>query len=77
MHVIQRPKFITTIGEHFFPDKPIHKQTANFYCIKFEGKVYEIRFFFYEYVLKFKTNPRKNSGRQPLPEAFKSRRLEG
>jgi len=33
-------------GEHFFPDKPIHKQIAKFYCIKFEGKVYEIRFFF-------------------------------
>jgi len=46
MHAIQRPKFIITIGKHFFPAKPIHKQTAKFYCIKFEGKVYEIWFFF-------------------------------
>jgi len=46
MHAIHRPEFIITIGEHFFPDKPIHKQIAKFYCIKFEGKFYEIRFFF-------------------------------
>jgi len=46
MHVIQRPKFIITIGEHFFLDKPIRKQIAKFCCIKFEEKVYEIRFFF-------------------------------
>jgi len=45
MRAIQRPKFIITIGEHIFPDKPIHKQIAKFYCIKFEAKVYEIRFF--------------------------------
>jgi len=42
MHAIQRPKFIITKGKNFFPDKPIHKQIAKFYCIKFEGKVYEI-----------------------------------
>jgi len=42
MHAIQRPKFVIKIGEHFTPDKPIHKQTAKFYCIKSEGKVYEI-----------------------------------
>ena len=46
MHAIHRPKFIITIGEHFFLGKPIHKQIAKFYSIKFEGKVYEIRFFF-------------------------------
>jgi len=46
MHAIHRPKFILTIGEYFFPDKPIRKQITKFYCIKFEGKVYEIRFFF-------------------------------
>jgi len=46
MHAIQRPKFIIMIGEHFFLDKPIHEQIAKFYCIKFEGNVYEIRFFF-------------------------------
>jgi len=46
MHTIHGPKFIITIGEHFFPDKSIHKQIAKFYCIKFEGKVYEIQFFF-------------------------------
>ena len=46
MHAIHRPKFIITIGEHFFPYKPIHKQIAKFYCIKFEEKVYEIQFFF-------------------------------
>jgi len=45
MHAIQRPKFIITIGEDFIPDKPIHKQFAKFYCIKFVGKIYEIRFF--------------------------------
>ena len=39
-----RTKFIITISEHFFPHKQIHKQIAKFYCIKFEGKVYEIRF---------------------------------
>ena len=46
MHVIHRSKFIITIGEHFFPDKSIHKQTAKLYCIKLEGKVYEIQFIF-------------------------------
>jgi len=45
MHAIHRPKFITTIDEHFFPDEPIRKQNAKFYFIKFEGKVYEICFF--------------------------------
>jgi hypothetical protein len=33
-----------TIGEKFFLDKPFHKQTAKFN--EFEGKVYEIQFFF-------------------------------
>ena len=47
MHVIHRPKFIITIGEHFFLDKPIHKQIAKFYFIKSEGKVYEMQFFFF------------------------------
>jgi len=42
MDAIHRPKFIVTIGEHFFLDKPIHKQVAKCYFIKFEGKVYEI-----------------------------------
>jgi len=46
MHAIHKPKFIITIAEHFPPDKPIHKPIAKFYCIKFEGKVYEIQFFF-------------------------------
>jgi len=46
MHVIHRTKFIITINEFFFPDKPIHTQIAKFYCIKFEGKVCEIRFVF-------------------------------
>ena len=46
MHVIHRPKFIVTIGEDFFLDKQINKQIAKFYLIKFEEKVYEIRFFF-------------------------------
>jgi len=46
MHAIHRPKFIIKIGEYFFQDKPIHKQIAKFYCIKFEGKIYEIWFFF-------------------------------
>jgi len=67
MHAIHKPIFILTIGEHFFPDKAIHKQIAKFYCIKFEGKVYEIRFF----SKKFK-NPRRNSSRQPLQGAFNS-----
>jgi len=44
MHAIHRPKFIIKTGEHFFP---IHKQSAKFYFIKFEEKVYEIRFFFF------------------------------
>jgi predicted heme/steroid binding protein len=34
------------MGEHYFPDKPIHKQSAHVYFIKFEGKVYEISFLF-------------------------------
>jgi len=59
MHAIQRPKFIITIDEHFFSDKPIHKQIAKFYCIKFEGKVYEIKFFFQEHALKFKKPQKK------------------
>jgi len=42
MHAIHRPKFIITRGEHFFPDKPIQMQIAKFYCIKCEGKAYEI-----------------------------------
>jgi hypothetical protein len=42
MHEIHKPKFIITIVEHFFSDKPIHKKIAKFYFIKFEGKVYEI-----------------------------------
>jgi len=46
MHAIHRPTFIITISENFFLDKPIHTQIAKFYCIKFEGKVYEIQFFF-------------------------------
>jgi len=46
MHAIHKPTFTLTTGEHFFPDKPIHKQIAKFYCIKYEGKVYEIPFFF-------------------------------
>ena len=46
MHVIHRPKFIIKISENFFPDKQIHTQIAKFYCIKSEGKVYEIQFFF-------------------------------
>jgi len=46
MHAIHRTKFNIKIGEHFFPDKPTHKQSAKFYFIKFEGKVYEICFFF-------------------------------
>jgi len=46
MHAIHRPKFIITISEHFFPDKQIHTQIVKFYYIKFEEKVYEIRFFF-------------------------------
>jgi hypothetical protein len=46
MDAIHRPKFTITIGENFFEDKLIHKQVAKFYLIKFEGKVYEIRFFF-------------------------------
>jgi len=33
------------IGEHFFLDLPIYKQSAKFYFIKFERKVYEICFF--------------------------------
>jgi len=45
MHVIHRLKFIIKIGEHFFPDQPIHKQSAKLYFIKFEEKVYEMRFF--------------------------------
>ena len=45
MHVIQGPKFIITIGEHFFPDKPVHKQIAKFYCIKFEGSLWDTIFF--------------------------------
>jgi len=45
MHAIHRPKFIIKIGEHFFRDEPIHKQTAKFYFIKFEGKI-ETCFFF-------------------------------
>ena len=57
MHYI-RPKFIITKGEHFLPDKLIHKQIAKFYCIKFEGKVYEIQFFFLRVSIKFKI-PRK------------------
>jgi len=71
MHAIQRPKFIITIGEHFSPDKPI----AKFHSIKFEGKVYEIRFFFLRACIEISKNPRKNSGRQPLHEVFKSQRL--
>jgi hypothetical protein len=44
MHAIHRPTFIITIGEHFFPVKPIHAQITKFYLIKFEGIVYEIQF---------------------------------
>jgi len=54
MHTIQRPEFIITIGEHFFLDEPIHNQTAKFYCIKFEGKVYEIQFFFLRVCIEIK-----------------------
>jgi hypothetical protein len=39
MHAIHRCKFIIKIGEDFFMDKPIHKQSAKFYLIKFEGEV--------------------------------------
>jgi hypothetical protein len=52
------PKFIINIGEDFFPDKSIHEQIAKFHCIKFEGKIYEIQFFFEEHAFKFKY-PRK------------------
>jgi len=53
MHAIHRPKFIIKIGEYFFPDKPIHKQIAKFYCLTFEGKVNEIRFFFLSACIEF------------------------
>jgi hypothetical protein len=71
MHAIHRPKFII-IGEYFFLDKPIHKQIAKFYCIKFEGKIYEIRFFFFFIMHSNLKTPEKNSGRQPLHETFNS-----
>jgi len=71
MLAIRWPKFIITIGEIFFPDKPIHKQTAKLYCIKLEGKAYEIRFIFLRACIEI-LNPQKNSGRQPLHEAFNS-----
>jgi len=58
MHAIQKTKFIIKRGDHFFPDKPIRKHIAKFYCIKFEGKVYEIRFFLTAYTEILK-NPRK------------------
>jgi hypothetical protein len=45
MQAIHWPKFIIKIGEHFFLDYPNHKQSAKFYFIKFEGKVYEMCFF--------------------------------
>jgi len=45
MHAFHRPKFIIQIGENFFPDQSIHKQSAKLYFTKFEGKVYEIYFF--------------------------------
>ena len=44
MHAIQSSKFIT-IGENFFPDKPIHNQIVKLYCSEFEGKVCDIFFF--------------------------------
>jgi hypothetical protein len=62
VHAIHRPKFTITIGEHFFLDKPIHKQIVKFYFIKIED------FFF----LRAFKKPRKNFGRQPLHEAFNS-----
>jgi len=40
MHAIHKPNSIIKVGEHF------HKQSAKFYLIKFEGKVYEICLFF-------------------------------
>jgi hypothetical protein len=43
--MIHRPKFIITIGEHFFLDKPIHMQIAKFYCRKFEEKSMRDNFF--------------------------------
>jgi len=46
MHAIHRPKFIIKTAEHFFPHYPIHKHSAKFYFIKFEGKVYEMCFLF-------------------------------
>jgi hypothetical protein len=38
-HAIHRPKFIIKICDHFLPDQPIHKQSAKFYFIKFEGSL--------------------------------------
>jgi len=76
MHAIHRPKFIIKITENFFLDKPIRMQIAKFYCIKFEGKVYEIWLFFSKSVHWNLKTPEKNSGREPLYEAFKSRRLK-
>jgi hypothetical protein len=60
------------IGGYFFPDKPIHKQIAKFYLIKFEGIIFEIQFFFLRACIEIKKKPTKYSGRQPLHEAFNS-----
>ena len=38
MHAIHRPKFIIKIGEHFFPDEPIHKQTVKFISLNLKEK---------------------------------------
>ena len=45
MHAIHRPKFNINIGEHFFPDKPINKQSTKFYFIKSEGNSTRYAFF--------------------------------
>jgi hypothetical protein len=75
MHAIHKPTSILTIGEHFFLDKPIHKQIAKFYCTIFERKVYDTIFFPKSMHWNLKT-PRNNSGREPLHESFKSRQLK-
>ena len=45
IHVIHKHKFVIIIGEYFLPDYPIHKQSAKFDFINFEGEVYEMCFF--------------------------------
>ena len=74
MHAIQRPKFIIKLGELFSQINQFISRLPNFIALNLKEKSMRYNFFSKSMHWNLK-NPRKNSGRQPLHEAFKSRQL--